>query len=203
MTIWEGIRKAPRRCLSKELGDISAILIYEAVDSLVLRGICTTSPLLRRALFHDNTVTIFVINVVSLYKMLFAWVLFIIITKAMASPFPTDRFSTFSPLYIDQNFEVSSTIIHPLLELDASAIQPLDFTTDLDIAQNSQSPPKVTSDDSYIKSQDQLYQSFRCGDEKSVCCVEETPELQGSIMLEPCNKSTPPFIPSFQPRRLI
>lgn len=160
---------------------------------------CTASPRLRRAPFHDNAVTIFMINVVSLYKMLFAWVLFMIITRAMASPFPIDRFSTFSPLYIDQNFEVSSNIIHPLLELDASAIQPLDFTTDLDIAQNSQSPSKVTSDDSYFKSQDQLYQSFRCGEEKSVCCEEENIELQGSIMEERCNMSTPPFIPSFQP----
>lgn len=127
--------------------------------------------------------------------MRFFRVLFWIITNSIASPVPDYRSSTSSPLYIDQNFEVSSSIIGSLQKLDASDIQPLGFTSALDIAQNTQFPPENTSDDSYIENEALFYRGFRCGGEKSVCCQEEDIESRGSIILEQCDKSIPPFLP--------
>lgn len=136
-------------------------------------------------------------------------VLFVIISSVIANPVPVYRYpentifdssldhglSTFGPQYVDQNFEeVSSNIISPLLESDVSETQPLGFTA-LDIVQNSPSPPKQSSGESYIKSEAQFYQNFRCGDEKSVCCPDGNPAFLGSISLEMCSMSIAPFLP--------
>ena len=160
-------------------------------------------------LVHDNTVTISIINVVCLYTMILLRVFFVIISSVIANPVPVHRYSedtifdssldqglsTFGPQYVDQSFEeVSSNIISPLLESDASKTQPLGFTT-LDIVQNSPSPPKQSSDESYIKSEAQFYRNFRCGDEKSVCCPDGNPAFLGSISLEMCSMSIDPFLP--------
>lgn len=148
-----------------------------------------------RRVFSSETT--FITNAVSLYKMRFLRVLFVIIANTIANPVPDYPFSAFSPLYIDPNFEVPSSIINPLPELDASKIQPLGLTNAPDIAQNTQSPPIRPSDDSYIEYEAQYYRSFPCGEEKSVCCLEESIESQGSIILEKCSMSIPPFLPFY------
>lgn len=154
--------------------------------------------------------TALIVDMVSLSIMLLVRVLFVIISNVTANPVPVDQYpkdpnfdstfgqqlSAFGPLYSDQNFEVSTSIIPPILELDASEVQPLGFTTTLNIVQDSQSPPGQTSDESYIKSQAQIYQSFRCRGEKSVCCPDENTASLGSISLENCDMSISPLISS-------
>lgn len=115
-------------------------------------------------------------------------ILFVIISSLIANPVPVYRYledtifyssldqglSTFGTQYVDQNFEeVSSIIFSPLLEFDASETQPLGFTA-LDIVQNSPSPPKQSSDESYIKSEAQFYQIFDVATRKASAALMET-----------------------------
>lgn len=185
----------------KNLGDINA-----TVDLLSSRECPHSSPLLRRT--FSTT-----INAVSLSTMLFVRVLFVIFSHVIANPIPIDRYSydpsldfsfgqrlsNLGPLNSDQKLDVPSSINHPPLELDVSGIQPLGFITAPDIVQISQSLPGQAGQDSYITSQAQVYQSFQCGGEKSVCCQDENLEVVGIQSMEQCNMSITAFFRSVWP----
>ena len=130
-----------------------------------------------------------------------------ITSDAIAHPVPVGRYhkdpildsafhqelSTLGPLYVDHKFEVPSSIIAPLLELDATEFQPLGFATGLDIVQTSQSSPAQAPSD-YTEYQGLFYQSFQCGNERSVCCSENDIVYLGQIRVEGCNMSSAPFL---------
>lgn len=130
-----------------------------------------------------------------------------IISNAIAHPIPVGRYhkdlifdtsfhqalSTLGPLHVDHKFEVPSSIIAPLLEPDATEFPSLGFATGLDIVQTSQSSPAQAPSD-YTESQGLFYQSFQCGNERSVCCRENDIVYLGQIRVEGCNMSNAPFL---------